>query len=198
MCFNWLWLKHFFFFYVKIKKISNLFVIYSEVRIVDLEKEVERYKNGCEKAFDHLYKETVSLARFAIYQRIPNQKIIEDLLQDVYMKVSTSISNYSAKSFRAWIYTLAKNTALDYLKKKKEILCEEQILYFGIQETHPYLYYAIRHLEEIEREVFLMKVLCGHTTRRISEILNIQPSLVNHYYYQAKEKLKQSLEEFQR
>ncbi len=92
------------------------------MRIVDLEKEVERYKNGCNKAFDHLYQETVSLARFAIYQFIPNPRSIEDLLQDVYMKVSASIQRYSAQSFRAWVYTLAKNTALDYLKKKKEIL----------------------------------------------------------------------------
>lgn len=167
------------------------------MRIVDLEKEVERYKNGCNKAFDHLYQETVSLARFAIYQFIPNPRSIEDLLQDVYMKVSASIQGYSAKSFRAWIYILAKNTALDYLKKKKEILSDDQVLSSGIQETHPYLYYAIRHLGEIEREVFLMKVLCGHTTKRISEILNLRPSVVNQYYYQAKEKLKESLEEFQ-
>ena len=60
---------------------------------------------------------------------------------------------------------------------------------------HPYLYYAIRHLDEVEREVFLMKVLCGHTTKRISEILGLSKMVVNKTYYEAKEKLKKELED---
>ncbi|MDE6407367.1 MAG: sigma-70 family RNA polymerase sigma factor [Anaeroplasmataceae bacterium] len=162
---------------------------------MDLEKEVEKYKLGNSQAFDRIYNETKALVRFAIYSKIPNRFIIEDLIQDTYVKVNQMIFEYQAKNFRSWIYTIAKNTALDYLKKKKEASMKSLDILPDMKSSHPYLYYAIRHLEEIEREVFLMKVLCGHTTKKISEILNLKPSLVNQYYYLAKNKLKECLEE---
>ncbi|MDE5546206.1 MAG: sigma-70 family RNA polymerase sigma factor [Anaeroplasmataceae bacterium] len=162
---------------------------------MDLEKEVEKYKLGNTQAFDKIYHETMALVRFAIYSKIPNQGIIEDLMQDTYVKINLMIGEYQAKNFRSWIYTIAKNTALDYLKKKKETNLDSIDILPDMKSTHPYLYYAIRHLEEIEREVFLMKVLCGHTTKKISEILNLKPSMVNQYYYLAKKKLKECLEE---
>lgn len=162
---------------------------------MDLEKEVEKYKQGNITSFDKIYCETKALVRFAIYSKIPNQCIINDLIQDTYVKVNQVIYSYQAKNFRSWIYTIAKNIALDYLKKKKETSVENIDILPDMKSTHPFLYYAIRHLEEIEREVFLMKVLCGHTTKKISEVLNLKPSLVNQHYYLAKQKLKKYLEE---
>lgn len=164
---------------------------------MDLEKEVKRYKDGEEKAFDNIYNETYSLVRFAIYSKIPNKHIVEDLIQDTYMKASNNIASYEQNSFRSWIYNIAKNTALDYLKRKKEITADYLEDNLDIKSNHPYLYYAIRHLEEIEREVFLLKVLCGHTTKRIADILDLKPSRVNEYFYLAKNKLKEALQDYE-
>lgn len=162
---------------------------------MDLEKEVEKYKQGNQSSFDKIYHETKALVRFAIYSKIPNSFLIDDLIQDTYVKVNQMIISYQSSNFRSWIYTIAKNIALDYLKKKKEVTMENMDFLPDAKSTHPYLYYAIRHLTEEEREVFLMKVLCGHTTKRISSILNLKPSIVNLYYYSAKQKLKKYLEE---
>ncbi|MBD5390473.1 RNA polymerase sigma factor [bacterium] len=162
---------------------------------MDLEKEVERYKQGNQSSFTILYHETKSLVQFAIYSIIPKRYIVEDLVQETYVKVNQMISNYQSKNFRSWIYSIAKNTALDYLRKKKEMQVDTLDTLPDIKSTHPYLYYAIRHLDEAEKEVFLMKVLCGHTTRKIAEILDVKPSVINQYYYSAKQKLKKCLEE---
>lgn len=164
---------------------------------MDLEKEVKRYKAGEEKAFDNIYNETYSLVRFAIYSKIPNKHIVEDLIQDTYMKANNNIASYEQNSFRSWIYNIAKNTALDYLKRKKKITANYLEDNLDIKSNHPYLYYAIRHLEEIEREVFLLKVLCGHTTKRIADILDLKPSRVNEYFYLAKNKLKEALQDYE-
>lgn len=172
-----------------------MFVILSEVGKMDLEKEAEKYKSGNQTSFDKIYYATKDLVRYAIYTIIPNRHIIEDLVQDTYVKVAQALPKYQTKNFRAWIYLMAKNTALDYVKKRKEHTLDEVDFYPDEKSTHPYLYYAIRHLQEQEREVFLMKVLCGHTTKRISEILNIKPFIVNQYYSQAKQKLKNSLKD---
>ncbi|MDE7385368.1 MAG: RNA polymerase sigma factor, partial [Anaeroplasmataceae bacterium] len=108
---------------------------------MDLEKEVEKYKLGNTQAFDKIYHETMALVRFAIYSKIPNQGIIEDLMQDTYVKINLMIGEYQAKNFRSWIYTIAKNTALDYLKKKKETNLDSIDILPDMKSTHPYLYY---------------------------------------------------------
>lgn len=162
-----------------------------------LEKEVIKYKNGNKRSFDYIYNDTVGLVRFAIYQSIPNKYIVEDLIQDVYTKVDKIIVNYQESNFKAWIYRIAKNMTIDYLKKKKECLTESIDFLISEKSTHPYLYYAIRHLNDVEREIFLMKVLCGHTTKKITKILCLTPNVVNDIYYQTKEKLKKALEDFE-
>ena len=92
-----------------------------------LEREVLKFKSGNEKSFDYIYAETMGLVRFAIYQVIPNRYIVEDLIQDTYMKVSKNIATYTESNFRSWIYRIAKNLAIDYLKKKREKIQITQI-----------------------------------------------------------------------
>lgn len=160
---------------------------------MNIDKLAIEYKNGNQKAFDSIYKNTVNLVRFAIYSYIQDAEIINDLIQDTYMKVIEKISSYKENSFNSWIYTIAKNTALDYLKRKKEEYIEDPNL-ISTSNNNPYLNYAISKLSNDEKEVFLMKVLCGYTTKKISEILSLNTYLVNSLYYQAKEKLKRELE----
>lgn len=162
---------------------------------MDLEKLAVDYKNGDEKSFEILYQQTFSLVRFVIYSYIPNSIIVEDLIQDTYMKVNKSIQSYTYHNFKNWIYTIAKNVALDYLRKRKEILLEDDSMISEDRNTHPCLNYVMNHLDEQLKEVFLMKVLCGHTTKMIAEVLNLNPSEVNQLYYRAKSILKKNLKE---
>jgi RNA polymerase sigma-70 factor, ECF subfamily len=44
----------------------------------------------------------------------------EDIAQDTFFKVWKYIGRYTkGRQFRPWLYTIARNTALDFLKKKK-------------------------------------------------------------------------------
>ena len=162
---------------------------------MSLEKYVNLYKSGNDKAFDYIYKETLPLVRVAIYRYIQNRNVIEDLIQDTYMKVARGIKIYDSKNFKNWIYTIAKNTTLDYIKKKKEIISDN--LDCVSTGSNPYLNYALNHLDDNLKEVFLLKVLCGHTTKKIAEALNLKPQEVNQMYYQAKNELKRCLKEEQ-
>ncbi len=159
-----------------------------------LEKIAIAYKNGDQKAFDIIYKETYSYVRFAIYSYVQNKYIVEDLIQDTYMKITKNISSYNYNSFSNWVYTIAKNTALDYARKKKEVVLEDTS-YIPDNATNPYLNYALSHLDPKLREVFLMKVLLGHTSKKIASILELKPSQVNLMYYEARASLKKSLKE---
>jgi len=46
----------------------------------------------------------------------------EDITQDVFVKVWRHIKKFDKKkSFKTWIFSIAKNTAIDFLKKKRTI-----------------------------------------------------------------------------
>ncbi len=50
----------------------------------------------------------------------------EDIAQDTFFKVWKYINKYTKdRQFRPWLYTIARNTALDFLKKKKASVFSE-------------------------------------------------------------------------
>jgi RNA polymerase sigma-70 factor (ECF subfamily) len=49
-----------------------------------------------------------------------NQDIVDDLVQDLFIKVSENIDKYSSSyTFNSWITRVAKNHMLDYIRKGK-------------------------------------------------------------------------------
>ena len=160
---------------------------------MNLEKLVLEYKTtGNEDCFNKIYELTLPIVKAAIINYIADRETVLDLIQDTYMLFISNKEAYKAKSFNNWIYTVAKNKTLDYLKKKKETKLEE---YDNIKsnDISPNLKFLINKLDENLREVFILKVLVGYSTKKISESLNLTIGQVNKMYYDAKEILKKEL-----
>jgi RNA polymerase sigma-70 factor, ECF subfamily len=84
------------------------------------------YKTGNKEIFKKLINcYTNSLYNFAA--RLTNKNEAEDIVQEVFIKVWKKINNFDPQkaSFKTWIFTIAKNTATDFLRKKKNILFSE-------------------------------------------------------------------------
>lgn len=84
----------------------------------------EQLAEKCRKkdpfAFQQLMRRHMrSILNFAAqYSKDPAEA--EDIAQDTFYKVWKNIRRYkSGRPFRPWLYTIARNTALDQLKKKK-------------------------------------------------------------------------------
>lgn len=163
---------------------------------MNLEKLVLDYKAGNEKSFDKIYKETLPLVKSAILNYITDKETVLDLIQDTYLTFVEKKDSYNSHSFSAWIYTVAKNKALDYLKKKKEVLMDTTDI-IPDNSISPCLTYVINKLEPNLREVFLLKVLVGYSSKKVSASLDIDVSLVNKYYYEAKEILRKELKDYE-
>ncbi|MBR4496392.1 MAG: sigma-70 family RNA polymerase sigma factor [Acholeplasmatales bacterium] len=161
---------------------------------MDLEKIVLKYKETKDEIyFNKLYLETNKLVKSIIYQYCAEKNIIDDLTQDVYLKIVKNIDNYETKNFYNYLYLIAKNTAIDYTRKTRE-LPNLDPSYIPDNSINPYLNFALSHLDNNLKEIFIMKVLLGYTTKKISEILNSTPKKINNAYYKAKEILKHELE----
>jgi RNA polymerase sigma-70 factor (ECF subfamily) len=163
---------------------------------MNLEKLVVHYKAGNEKSFDKIYKETLPLVKSAILNYITDKDTVLDLIQDTYLTFVEKKETYNSHSFSAWIYIVAKNKALDYLKKKKEVLMDTTDI-IPDKSISPCLTYVINKLEPNLREVFLLKVLVGYSSKKVSTSLGIDVSLVNKYYYETKEILRKELKDYE-
>lgn len=57
-----------------------------------------------------------------IYNMVRNHQDTEDLLQDTYSKASKGLSTFKGDaSFNTWINTIAYNTAINFIRKRKNI-----------------------------------------------------------------------------
>ena len=58
-----------------------------------------------------------------IYRFLGSRQVAEDLTQEVFMKVYNNARRYRPQSkFQTWLYTIAKNTCLNELRRKKGLM----------------------------------------------------------------------------
>jgi len=87
---------------------------------------ISSYLKGEEKALEILIKRYLNPIYNFVYRYINNSQEAEDITQEVFLKVWRNLKKYDVKkSFRTWIFQIAKNACLDFLKKKKLILFSE-------------------------------------------------------------------------
>lgn len=86
------------------------------------EKELAlKFKNGDMQAFDQLVSVTRRRLYSAVYRMTRNHQLTDEMLQEAYLKLYTSIDKYDDKyPFYPWLYRIAINNTINYLKKEKK------------------------------------------------------------------------------
>ena len=80
---------------------------------------VERAQNGDTSAFDVLVMKYSGKLYGLIYHMTSNREDTSDLLQDVFARAYRSLKRFRGQSaFYTWIYTIATNLTLNFLKKR--------------------------------------------------------------------------------
>jgi len=81
---------------------------------------VEQALGGRQASFQALlekYKEPLSRH---ISRMVRDKKVVDDLVQEAFIKAFTALSSYSAEyAFSTWLYKIATNHTIDYLRKRK-------------------------------------------------------------------------------
>jgi len=84
------------------------------------EKLIEDFLAGDDSAFEKLLKKYLKPVYNFLYQLTKNSAVLDDLTQETFIKAWKHISKFDReKKFKVWIFTIAKNTAYDFLRKKK-------------------------------------------------------------------------------
>ncbi len=88
-------------------------------------------KKGDEKSLEILIQRYLKPVYGFAYRYVGNVQEAEDIAQEVFVKVWKNLKKPALSlskgfdpkkgNFKAWIFTIAKNTAFDFLKKKKSL-----------------------------------------------------------------------------
>lgn len=88
----------------------------------DDKKLIEEFIGGNDYSFEKLLEKYLKPVFNFIYQLAGDFHVAEDLTQETFIKSWKHIKKFDMeKSFKTWIFTIAKNTTYDYFKKKKTI-----------------------------------------------------------------------------
>jgi RNA polymerase sigma-70 factor (ECF subfamily) len=77
---------------------------------------------GNEAALDTLLNRFVGALYNFAYRLVSNKEDAEDIVQETFVKVWRSIGSYRhSYHFKQWLFTIARNTAIDHLRKRKNL-----------------------------------------------------------------------------
>ena len=123
------------------------------------EELVAEYLRGDNDALRLLIERYLKSIYGFVFRYVNNPENAEDIVQDVFIKTWKNLKKFNRKkNFKTWLFTIAKNTALDALKKKKPIVfsaLEEDENDGGFSETLidpaplPHEIFEMKELSEI-------------------------------------------------
>jgi RNA polymerase sigma-70 factor (ECF subfamily) len=85
---------------------------------------VDRVREGDSGAFEYLFNRyNDALQRLYLQKTGGNIEDTEDLIQEIFVKAFLHLASYDKRyAFGQWIYTIARNTFIDYVRKRRDNL----------------------------------------------------------------------------
>lgn len=87
-----------------------------------------RMKRGDKEALEDLYDRYVKLLYSFSYKMLEDKQVSEEIVQEVFIKIWTQKSAYddSKGKFSSWLLTITRNTVIDHIRKRKEVVSDMQ------------------------------------------------------------------------
>jgi RNA polymerase sigma-70 factor (ECF subfamily) len=100
----------------------------------DEERFIQLTRDGDYDAFNRIVAEYQGAVFAVVLRTVRNRAAAEDITQDTFISAFRKIASYRGGVFRAWLFRIAKNASLDYLRKmsrRPETSIDEDIVYFS-------------------------------------------------------------------
>ena len=127
----------------------------------------------------------------------------EDITQNVFVKLVSVIGKYEPRDvpFAAWIMRVARNAALDHLRARRAVPCDEVRAPNGDHaqighERSRDLREALEQLPEDQREVLILRHIVGLAPIEIADVLGKTESSVHGLHHRGRQTLQSALTEF--
>ncbi len=146
-----------------------------------------------------------------VFRMILDYDEAQNITQEVFLKIYKNIKKYREKNnFQSFIYTIAKNMTLNYIKKQNRVIFfsgfsreKEEEKYIRIEGTQAdeiektekdkLVSEALRALNENQRLALIMKVYLGFSYNKIHEITGWSIPKIETLISRAKQTLKKKI-----
>lgn len=145
---------------------------------------VELASKGDQNAFEYLFTRYSEAIRRLFEQRLSDRSTADDLLQETFIKVYLNLASYSERyTFGQWIYTIARNTLIDHLRRRSDDIPiderfrapattspnpEESVI---INQSRAHFEASLNDLSEEYRRIIEMRFLDEYSYEEIAEKL---------------------------
>jgi RNA polymerase sigma-70 factor (ECF subfamily) len=167
-----------------------------------LDAAIVRAKEGDWNALDFIYIRFSDDVYGYVLSILRDRHEAEDVTQDVFTKVMTAIRNYEQRSvpFAAWITRVARNAAIDHMRRRRAIPFEEvgavdQVHEHADSERLESLRIAIRSLPDEQREVMVLRHVAGLSPSEIAERLGKTEGAVHGLHHRGRGAVRTALED---
>jgi len=179
------------------------------------EELIKKVKTGDDMAFQELMSRYTKHIFNFILQYVKSREEAEDVSQDTFFKTWKYMKRFKdGMKFKPWLFTIARNTALDYIKKKKAItfssmesdeddnfnfadtLSDNDPLppeLFARKELANELSEAMTDLHPDHKSVLMMHYHEDMTFEEISEIMKKPMNTVKSWHHRSLSKVKTKL-----
>lgn len=178
---------------------------------------VKKAIGGSENAYTKLVEKYERALYFHILKMIKDREQVEDLVQETFVKAFDNLNTYSTNyAFSTWLYRIATNHTIDYLRKKKlKTLSIDEPMSTRDGEMEMQLpdesastdrdiirkqrqrivQHAIDNLPEKYRKVIEMRHMEEKSYQEIADVLDLPLGTVKAHIFRARELLYKALKD---
>ncbi len=160
---------------------------------MDYSSYIKAIKKHDEQAFGAVYHETKHAVYAMILPIVKDRSLAEDVMQETYIKMLKSIDQYQKKyKFINWLLTIAKNTALDELRKRSHDSSVSPLdtddLFIAKEssiETRLITEHYLSLIPDEEKQIVLLKVVGDLKHKEIAQLLGKPLGTITYLYNKA-------------
>ena len=167
-----------------------------------------RFLEGDDNGFVSIIDEYMDGLLFYLNSLVGDIHIAEDLTEDTFVKIITKKTRFLGKStFKTWLYSIGRNTAVDYLKKKSKYnlvalqdcvqVSDDEIsleLSYIREERKIIVHRALKRLKPEYRQIIWLIYFEGFNNKEASVIMRKSIHNIETLVYRARRSLKSELE----
>ena len=167
---------------------------------------VARAKEGDREAIRYLYVRYSHNIYGYVRSIVHDEHEAEDVTQHVFAKLMTKLEKYEPREvpFSAWIIRVARNVAVDHMRQRRAIPCEDvrdTQIHDGDDESSRHraldLRTALESLPEEQRQVVIMRHVVGLTPGEIAGKLGRTEPSIHGLHHRGRGALRSTLTEME-
>lgn len=172
------------------------------------EKELQLISDACSGDEDacqrllNLYKGRIFSY---VYRMVRNYHDAEDITFDTFIKCFKSLDRFDqTRSFSTWIFTIAHNVTIDFLRKNKQeyeyfdnrhAVGDDFVQEYEKKQKLENIEQAIAKLPSLDREIVILFHREEYSYQEISEILDIPVTTIKTRLHRARKRLRELVHE---